>query len=286
MKIALVEYNPIHPRPGVLDAYNEVVESYQWGFAALGYEVERRVNSCNGNALNIVFGAAIPVQLGLLTNFPPDTIIVNLERQSHRSLRGTMAEYVAANFQIWDYSLANMPAWNELNPRHPVYYARTAYAPCLEKVVRSAAQDIDVLYYGGIASMERLEAVRELAALRRDAGLSGLSLMVLSNVYGPLRDEMIARAKVVINLSTGSIFEIVRASYLMANRKAVVSTYVEGNEIEEDMAGVVLRFKLQDLFSACATLVEDHAARAEYEVQCYEAIKRRDIRDVIKGFFD
>lgn len=285
MKIALVEYNPVHPRPGVLDAYSEVIESYQWGFAALGYEVCRRVNSCDGDALNIVFGAAIPVQLGLVASFPPNTIIVNLERQSHRSLKGTMAEYIAANFQIWDYSLANMPAWNELNPRHPVYYARTAYAPALEKVARDVAQDIDVLYYGGIATTERLEALRELAALRHDAGLSGLSLMVLSNVYGTLRDEMIARAKVVVNLSTGNIFEIVRASYLMANRKAVVSTYVEGNEMEDDLAGVLLRFKPQDLFSACATLAQDQAARAEYETQCYEAIKQRDIRDVIKGFF-
>lgn len=284
MKICLVQYNPSYPKAGILDSYNEVVESYHWGFAALGHSVERRVNHFDPEALNIVFGFQIPVQLGLIDSFPANTIFLNMERYAGKSLFGTSAHYVANKFQIWDYSQANVDTWNLLNPRFPAYYAKTAYSPNLEKMPYGIEQDIDVLYYGNITP-DRFDALHNIAGLRPN--LTGLSVMTLCNVWGKQRDEFIARAKVVVNFSRGNIFEIVRVSYLMANRKAVVCDFSEDLEIEADLHGGGLTFvKTADIQAHCLALVEDDAKREAIALQGYELIKRRDVRDVITAFFD
>lgn len=283
MKICLVQYNPFYPKVGILDAYNEVVESYHWGFAALGHSVERRVNHFDPQALNIVFGFQIPLQLGLIDSFPDNTIFFNMERYAGKSLFGTGAHHVANKFQIWDYSQANVDTWNLLGPKFPAYYAKTAYAPNLEKVPSGLEQDIDVLYYGNITP-DRFDALHHIAGLRPD--LTGLSVMTLCNVWGKQRDEFIARAKVVVNFSRGNIFEIVRVSYLMANRKAVICDYSDELEIEADLRGGGLNFvKTADIQAACLALVEDDAKREAYALQGYELIKQRDIRTVITDFF-
>jgi hypothetical protein len=279
MKICLVQYNPFHPKVGILDAYNEVVESYHWGFAALGHEVERRVNFFDPEALNIVFGFQIPLQLGLIDSFPANTIFFNMERYAHRELAGTAAEYVAKKFSIWDYSASNVVAWNALAPRVPAYHALTAYAPNLEKVPKGVEQDIDVLYYGNITP-DRFDALHRVAGLRPD--LTGLSVMTVCNVWGKQRDDLIARAKVVVNFSRGTIFEIVRVSYLMANAKAVVCDTQDGLEIEDDLRGVLSFVKTADIRAACEGLVSNDAARAQYAQRGYELIRQRDIRDVIR----
>lgn len=283
MKICLVQYNPFHPKVGILDAYNEVVESYHWGFAALGHQVTRYVNHFDPDALNIVFGFQIPVQLGLIGKFPSNTIFFNMERYAGRSMVGTAAEYVAANYQIWDYSAGNVSTWNALNPRFPAYHALTAYAPNLEKVPKNSVQDIDVLYYGNITP-DRVDSLQKIAALRRD--LTGLSVVTLCNVWGVQRDEFIARSKVVVNFSRGNIFEIVRVSYLMANCAAVVCDYTDELEIEPDIFDCLRFVKTSDILQNCQSLVDDDAERIRYSQRGYEVIKRRDIREVITRFFD
>lgn len=280
MKICLVQYNPFHPKVGILDAYNEVVESYHWGFLTLGHQVERRINHFDPEALNLVFGFQIPLQLGLINSFPDNTIFFNMERYAHRDLAGTAAEHVARKYRIWDYSASNVAAWNALNPRVPAYHALTAYAPNLEKVPKGVAQDIDVLYYGNITP-DRFEALHQVAGLRPD--LTGLSVMTACNVWGRQRDDLIARAKVVVNFSRGTIFEIVRVSYLMANCKAVVCDTSDGLEIEPDLRDGALRFvKTAEIRTACEALVADDAGREAYARQGYDLIRRRDIRDVIQ----
>ena len=62
-----------------------------------------------------------------------------------------------------------------------------------------------------------------------------------------LRDDLIARAKVVLNINKhqAKIFEIVRVSYLMANAKAVVlqgaSVSLLGQPFLENVDEIVIR---------------------------------------------
>ena len=92
----------------------------------------------------------------------------------------------------------------------------------------------------------------------------------------------------MVNFSRGNIFEIVRVSYLMANKKAVICDFSDELEIEDDLRrDNTLRFvRSAEIQSACQALVADAAAREAYAAQGYECFKQRDIRQVITGFFD
>jgi len=283
MKVCLIQYNPAYPKVGLLDAYNEVVETYLWGFAALGYAVERRINCFDADALNIVFGFSIPYQLGLIDTFPANTIFFNLEQYVGKPLVNTSVHYLACKYQIWDYSLGNVACLNALNPKYPVYYAPISYAPVLEKVPAGMEQDIDVLCYGDL-TLERGATVRRVATSRSD--LTGLSAMILCNVWGKQRDEFIARSKVIASVPRGNIFESVRISYLLANKKAVVCEHRDEMEIEEDFRhGNPIVASVMEFRNTCQALVENDAERTRYAEQGYELFRQRDIRDVIKRFF-
>ena len=84
-----------------------------------------------------------------------------------------------------------------------------------------------MLFYGSLNS--RRQAVLE------NLRLAGLKVVHLFGVYGEERDAAIANAKVVLNLHyyEDSIHELVRTSYLLANKKAVVSEAGPGTEIED-----------------------------------------------------
>ena len=284
MKICLVEFNLAFPYPGSLSSYNEVIESYFWGFNALGIPVERRVNHHDPDARNIVFGYQIPIQLGLLDTYPSDTIFYNLERLVGVDPADIWSRTIAARFQIWEYSHSNMDFWNSLNPIFPVYFAKTSYAPILEKIKNDVPLDIDVLFYGGLTPT-RSNLLREIAVMR--GNLTGLSICTLSYIYGAQRDDFIARSKVVLNFSSCVNFEIVRVSYLLANRKAVLCiTDGDGVEVEDDLRDGALRFvKSPDIFDVCQALVQDDVGRERYANMGYDTFKKRDIRDVITGFF-
>jgi hypothetical protein len=203
MKICLVEFNLAYPNAGSLSSYNEVVESYYRGFHALGFAVERRVNHHNPEARNIVFGYQIPIQLGLIDTFPSDTIFFNLERLVGVDPNDSWSKTVAGKFQIWDYSHSNAVFWSMLNPAFPVYFAKTSYAPILEKIPQDVPLDIDVLFYGSLTHI-RLESLNKISVMRQN--LTGLSVCTLSNIYGKQRDDLIARSKVILNFSNGINF--------------------------------------------------------------------------------
>lgn len=289
MKVCLVCYNPFYPKPGMLNSYNEVIESYAWGFAALGHEVKYRINCIDPESRNIVFGMAVPCQLGLIDTFPADTIFFNMERHKHFDaayLERTWIYQVANKYQVWDYSQGNVEALNALNPRFPLHYTPLSYAPTLEKLPRNLEQDVDVLYYGMLKMPFRSDTLREVGVVGPD--FTGLSVMSLTNVWGKMRDEFIARSKVVLNISVGEgdIFEIVRVSYLLANRKAVVCVSPDGHdEVEDDLRETLKFVTLEQAHGVCQQLADDATAREQYASLGYETFRRRDIRDVITRYF-
>lgn len=87
----------------------------------------------------------------------------------------------------------------------------------MRRIQRITGMDIDVLCYG-TPTERRLKLRDALVA-------AGLNVHFAFDVYGHDRDALIARSKVVINPSafdSGSILDIVRLSFLLANGKAVV----------------------------------------------------------------
>lgn len=259
-----------------LHGYKDVIDTVQWGLEQLGHEVRYSINAPSPDAVNIVFGAQI-LSPEALSAFPDGTIIYNFEQirgvpvaQIRPSLR-----YCATRFRIWDYSAANLDAWTALG-EVDVRIAPVGYAPVLSRMTKAEPQDIDVLMYG-ITGHKRLAAFDALSAC-------GLTAVYVSGLYGPARDGLIERSKIILNINLydhAKIFEIVRCSYLLANRKAVVSEIEPGAFIEDDIKSGIVFAERREVVAQCLDLAGNDQKRAAVEEAGFQAISRRDIRGIL-----
>ena len=111
----------------------------------------------------------------------------------------------------------------------------------------------------------------------------------MSGLYGKARDDMIGRSKIILNVSLytrSKIFEVVRVSYLFANRKAVVAHLEPDTAIDEDIRPAILAVTPQNLVEATASLLGSDAGRRQIEERGYEAIRRRNIVQILEQALD
>lgn len=269
----------------VHDSFMEVIESLWWGFHELGFECTFRLNQLDRDCVNIAFGWVAAFNCGLAHTYPQDTILYNFEQWSGDQLEvNSELQKIADKFQIWDYSLGNIHKWKALNPKYTPYYAKVSFAPNLVKI-NPVEEDIDILYIG---SMDAARA-RKISACQANVGLNRNSVVTVSGIWGKRRDDFMARSKLLLNLSypdsPHTIFEIVRVSYYLANKKAVVCEYHPALEIEDDMKKVLKFAKANDIPVVCDDLVHNPEKRRAYAAECFDVFRERDVRDVIKGFF-
>jgi hypothetical protein len=268
------------PRMHGLNGYKEVIEAVGWGLEQLGHRVSYAVNERAAGATNIVFGAQV-MPVSALAELAAGTIIYNFEQLRDvavERIRGEIRYYAQVpHFTIWDYSAANQPSWRALK-RSDVKIVPVGYAPILSRIPKAERQDIDVLLYG-LSGERRLQTFHGLSQL-------GLSTVFVSGLYGVARDELISRAKVVLNINLYAqmrIFEIVRVSYLLANRKAVVADLEANTSVEDDVRDAV-RFasSLKEFLDQCAKLVNDESGRRALEERGFACMSRRDIRAILE----
>lgn len=256
-------------------AFSEVVESVVYGLGALGASVTVGTN-------RLVWPGPQPVFFGanLLTpqeaaQLPASCIIYNLE-QIEQGSAWCSSSYLelCQRAQVWDYSGRNIMALARHGVRRAVHVP-IGYVPELTRIEPAAEEDIDVLFYGSMNP-------RRQAALSALAG-AGLKVHSVFGVYGAERDALIARSKVVLNLHfyETSIFELVRVSYLLANRKAVVAECHNGTEIDADMADAVRLAPYHELVNACLHLVGDPTARAELAERGFARMSARRQSDYL-----
>ena len=266
------------PRMHGLYGYKEVIDSVSWGLEQLGHSVTYALNQFSTDATNIVFGAQV-LPIDVLSRLPKGSIFYHFEQI--RGLKGhevrEEVRYIANRFRIWDYSAANLESWRRLG-RHDIEIVPVGYAPTLRRIPKPAEQDIDVLFYG-LTGEARLRAFHALSH-------AGLSSVFVSGLYGPSRDGLIARAKLVLNVNLyefAHILEVVRISYLLANEKAVVALVEPQTEIEDDIRPALRLTSAPMLAQDCVALVENDAARRELETAGFNAFSRRDIRSILRA---
>ena len=240
-------------------AFAEVMETVVYGLRELGAEVSYAVNKLVAPGPRaILFGANLltPGEADLL---PEGTIVYNLEQIASGSTWCSPAYLsLLRRCTVWDYSRRNISALVAQGIAAPVHVP-IGYMPQLSRIPDAALQDIDVLFYGSVNERR----ARALEALRA----AGLRVHVAYGVYGSERDALVSRSKVVLNLHyyDTSIFELVRVSYLLANRKAVVAELDPRTEIDPDLAGAVRLAPYEGLVEACRQLVQDEAARRDLQ---------------------
>jgi len=266
------------PRMHGLHGYKEVIDTVAWGLEQLGYPVGYALNEYDRGATNIVFGAQV-LPVAYLESLPPDTIVYNFEQIGGLGAAQIRPELhcAARRFRIWEYSQENVEAWTRLGARS-VAVVPVGFAPILCRIPRPERQDIDVLMYG-LSGERRALAFHQLSE-------AGLTAVFASGLYGKARDELIARSRIVLNAhlyEDTRIFEIVRVSYLLANRKAVVAIVDDPSRVETGLASAIRPTTLRRLVADCRALLEDDAARAALEDAGFAAMSQRDIRPILAG---
>jgi hypothetical protein len=267
-----------HPRLHGLNGYREVIDTVHWGLTALGHEVSFAVNTFSRGAVNIVFGFQMLTEEAL-HELPPETVVYNFEQMVGLPTSALKKHYAiaAGRLNVWEYSEFNLAAWQKLNPSRPVRHVPVAWAPILGKIPEARVQDIEVLIYG-LPGELRLRVFYEL-------GGRGLNCLFACGFYGPARDELIARSKIVLNVNLydhSRIFEIVRVSYLLANKKAVIADKDPTTLVESDIFSAVDFAPPERIADECLNLLENDAERKALEKRGFETISRRDIRSILR----
>jgi hypothetical protein len=257
-------------------AFDEVLESLRCAIEALGHGVNLVRNAVGSRGINVVLGAHLLEDDGARA-LPPETIVYNFEQIDSGS-SWLRPAFLAAlgRCVVWDYSRRNLERIRALTGNPRLVYVPVGYVPQLTRISADVPQDIDVLFYGAMNDRRQ----RVIDALR--AG--GLEVCAVFGTYGAVRDRLIARAKVVLNVHyyDASVFEIVRASYLLANRKAVVAECHGGTEIYADLRDAMRLVPYDDLVASCRELVGDPALRARYADAGFRRMSARRAVDLLR----
>ncbi len=252
--------------PGYLHshAFDEIALSLKNGFAELGFKVPivRDAQEISGKA--IVLGCnLLPHHKGAL---PRNLILFNLEQIQVGSpwLSPAYLELLK-RYPVWDYSYHNMKVLQTLGV-DTVTYCGIGYSPVLSRISQ-AMEDIDILFYGSINS-RRLKILQELK--RR-----GVEVVGIFGVYGEERDRYIARSKVIVNIHyyEARVFEMVRVSYLLANKKFVISEVGHDQEIEKPFAKGMIFSLYHHLVEICMAYLKKEDQRREIAEQGFNLIR-------------
>ena len=234
-------------------AFDEVALAFNAAFRALGLESDIVRDSARLSDVTIVLGcnllSAVPV--------PADKrlVLFNLEQITPNSPWLTEA-YLALlrRYPVWDYSEGNIAELARMGIR--AEHCGIGYMPELTRIA-PAPEDIDVLFVGSVNE-------RRIAVLKQLAG-QGVNVEARFNVYGAERDAFLARSKIILNVHfyESRLFEIVRVSYLLANRKCVVSETGADTTFEKRFEPGVAFAPYDKLAATCVQLLQNSAARQE-----------------------
>jgi len=263
-----VKFGIMQPRG--FPAFQEVVESIHYGLLSLGHDSVITKRWLTDRRL-ILFGSfSIPL-LGVLP--PPGTILYNLEQVFHGSQFITPTTVaIFRQYPMLDYNKRNIERLVQMGVPAPRYLP-IGYVPELTRIEAVPNEDIDVLLYG--STDERRRAVIDALRAR------GLRVEAPFGVFGRARDGLIARSKVVLNMhGISDVFESVRVSYPLANRKAVVSERGDGHE---DFVDGVAFAEYDQLADRCVDLVRDDAARAALAERGFAVMSSRKESDYLKA---
>lgn len=215
----------------------------------------------------------------LLGNVEPNMVIYNSEQISDEWLKRNppYAKYldVLKNAsEVWDYSRNNI---EELK-KHGVIarLVEIGYMPSMTKKRPPVKLSTDILFYGSTSSERRMEILSDLK--------SKCKIEIAYGVYGDELDEMINRSKIVLNMHfyAAGIFEVFRCSYLMANRKCIVSEIGNDKQLEEKYYSSIMFADYEHLVKRCLTLLNSQDIRDAYGNKAFQTFTAKTQKDILK----
>jgi O-methyltransferase len=257
-------------------AFDEVVQGLHASLARLGLNAPVVTGPTPGSGVPIVIGATLIAQNNQRIPLPPGSIIYNLEQVEIDSpwMTDSYLDLLRHNV-VWDYSAVNIRSlyaakiWN-------VSYVPLRHEAELQKI-QEASEDIDVLFIGSLND-RRHNILRAISD-------RGCAITTAFDVYGGERDQLLARAKIILNVHfyEARVFEVVRVSYLLANKRFVVSETGVDTAVEAEFAGGVAFGPSEELPDLCAAYLEDAQERRRIAQVGQGLIRVNDSLDVLNS---
>lgn len=254
----------------------------------LGYEVSYADNQLRDGAVNIILGSHTDLSenasWAAMSRQAKDIIIYNWE-QVGSDVPHFTPRYIRQmiNTHVWDYNVNNVAAL-KLAGVQDIHYVPLSYTNNMTRISSHEIQDIDVLFYG-VVNERRKKTLHAIRAM----GLKVVSTEECPWMKGEIRDQYIARSKVVLNMhffDVAKIFEVVRVSYLLANQKAVVSEVAEGTDIDDDIYQAISHGTHEQLPQLCWDLVHDDSKRRSLEQKGFGIFSQRNAAQTMRQAVD
>jgi hypothetical protein len=216
------------------NVFHEIEAAMFFSLQKLGHDVTNSINTFESDRRNIVFGMHhCPVDV-VRHDIPKDTIIYSLEQMRDapecirwcRKYRG---------LEVWDYSMRNVDVLRKAGVEN-IKHCKVGYVPEITYFERNKPEDrdIDILAYMS-------PSARRTHIMDQFANNPKLNFVAVQSTYGDERDELIKRAKLVINLHNhdNQIFEIIRVSHLIQNKVPVLCERNADTDFPDYMEGTV-----------------------------------------------
>jgi len=262
-------------------AFDEQALSLHYAFRRLGYLAPIVRDTWGLSGEPIVLGANL-LSAADRSRLPASSILYNLE-QIHEGSPWLKPEYLEtlSAFRVWDYSPRNVQQL-ELLGVDVAGVCEVGYVPELSCIEQLSEQDkdIDVLFYGSIN--ERRQAIIDQLKAR------GLNVVAAFGVYGLRRDRLIARAKVVLNVHyyESKVLEVIRLSYLLANRCFVVSEKGADPDLETAYQDGVAFADYDTLPETCVRYLDDPGERLRIAEQGFAKQQTRKQEGYLGGLLE
>ncbi|MDE3059588.1 MAG: hypothetical protein KGJ06_01085, partial [Pseudomonadota bacterium] len=246
--------------------FDEVAVGLQSAFRTLGYDVPVVRDAADIKGTALVLGPHLAPYLKI--TLPENLILFNLE-QVHPGWGWFKPDYgyieLLKKYPVWDFSLRNIAALKKLGIESAVHCG-IGYAEELTRIP-AAEEDTDVLLVG--TRQPRRDAV--LDALRRQ----GAKVHQLAEAFGEERDQWLARSKVHLNIHQAqeNLFEIVRVSYLLANKRFVISESGPDKDAERRFRGGVVFCRHEEMAERALYYLEHPEERARIAERGFEIIR-------------
>lgn len=279
MRFAVAVVSPPDYQHG--EAVREVAEGVHYALVALGYDSVLTDRLDLDERFTILLNPSVAIHYGL--RLPKKPIFYNLEQVgSNWPQMAPQLLTLFRHYPVWDYSRANIEQLAAMDVPRPVY-VQIGYVPELTRIAPTA-EDIDVLFYGVINDRRR--------AVLEDLQARNIRVVGFCGVYGASRDAWVARSKIVLNIHhwETKVFEIARVSYLLANKRAVVSERGISSIEERELESAVMFAEYSELADRCVKLLADDQARRELAERGYQTFSSRSqtaiLRAALSASFD
>ncbi|WP_116115138.1 hypothetical protein [Austwickia chelonae] len=261
MSIEVVVPSPVEGfMPSVFDS---VVLFLSGGFHDLGLR-PRVVSGLPSGTCPAVLLAPHVLEVDAIGSLPADTILYNFEQLGDEGTRLVSPEMVEAmsGCTVWDYSQQNLRFWRGRGSRRCLAVPLGHHRIMGGSVPRGRRPRYDVVFYGSMNDRRR-QVLAQLQDL-------GLTLGLVSGYYGSELDEVLAEARLVLNIHfyETAIMEIVRLSHLWANEVPVLTEFAPGTESFFGMENDIPTARYEKLADSVAVLLrsgtdlDDRARRA------------------------